>query len=347
MKKNNKLNVEEGGCSAKFSPNDLHDIISQIPSITNLDLLVGRENFDDAAIWKLNQEQSIVQTVDFFPALCEEPYSFGQIAAANAVSDVYAMGGKPIFALNIVMFPAEKNERCKLKEILRGGGDKLKEAGVVLAGGHTIKDEIPKYGLTVTGICHPEEIITNGNAKPGEVVILTKALGTGIALAGKKVDEISQKAYQDAIDSMSQLNNIVDVLHKYNIKCATDITGFGLIGHVLEVANASCVEVNLYSEKLPVLPEVYELIEIGCLPCALFKNLESFEDKVNFSENLDYNLKMLCYDAQTSGGILFTCKNEDVEKILTDLHKCKFLSVAVIGEIVESKEGKNARISVY
>ena len=335
MNDKTKLYVDEGGCSAKFSPNELQDIISIIPTLKKTDLLIGNDDFDDAAVWKINKEQAVVQTVDFFPALCEEPYYFGQIAAANSLSDIYAMGAEPKFALNIVMFPAEKEERFKLKEILRGGREKLKEAGVVLAGGHTIKDEVPKYGLTVTGICNPEKVLTNAKAKPGEKIILTKALGTGIILAGKKVDEISQNTYQTTIDSMCQLNNIVDVLNKYNVKCATDITGFGLAGHSMEIAEASNVKICLHSEKILMFPEVYNLINMGCLPCALFSNLECFESRVNYSKNVDYNLKMLCYDAQTSGGILFTCKNDVSNTLIDELHNSGFTESVVIGEIEE------------
>ncbi|MCF7791505.1 MAG: selenide, water dikinase SelD [Victivallales bacterium] len=329
----NKLKVEEGGCSVKFSGRELKEIMRSLSSVGKAELLVGKDSFDDAVVWKTDKNNAIIQTVDFFPPLCEEPYFFGQIAAANAVSDIYAMGGTPLFALNIVMFPAEKNIRGLLSDILRGGNDKLNEAGIVLAGGHTIKDEAPKYGLTVTGNCHPEKIFTNSNAVPGEKLILTKALGTGIVLAGKKIGELSEKHYLNAIKSMSQLNNITQILRKHDVKCATDVTGFGLAGHCVEIADGSRVNVKINTDLLPLLKGVNKLLELGCMPCALFNNLESYEEKILFDENVDYSLKMLCSDAQTSGGILFTCKAEKAEFAVEDLHKIGFESSAVIGEI--------------
>lgn len=331
--------VEQGGCSAKIPAQLLDKILKEIPFSHSENLIVGNESHDDALVYKISDDVAIIQTTDFFPPVCSDPYEFGQIAAANSLSDIYAMGGKAITALNLVMFPSAKLDISILKEILLGGNDKVMESGAVLAGGHSIDDDPPKYGLAVTGIVHPDKIIANNSAKEGEVLILTKSIGTGAIIAGKRIDEVSAQQYQAAVDSMKQLSSKAsDIMQKYNIKCATDITGFSLLGHGLEMAASSNVSFDIYSEKVPLFDRAYELIDMGCIPGAAFRNLNYVEKNVCFSDKLDYNLKMLMLDAQTSGGLLISCKKDIADDIIKDLKLVGYLTTAVIGEVKKKSE---------
>lgn len=340
MKKFDLLStVEQGGCSAKIPAQLLDKILKEIPFSFSENLIVGNESHDDALVYKISDDVAIIQTTDFFPPVCSDPYEFGQIAAANCLSDIYAMGGKAITALNLVMFPSAKLDISILKEILLGGNDKIIESGAVLAGGHSIDDDPPKYGLAVTGIVHPDKIITNNSAKPGDVLILTKAIGTGAIIAGKRIDEVTDAQYQAAIDSMKQLSNKAsDIMQKFNIKCATDITGFSLLGHGLEMAASSKVSIDIYSDKVPLFDRAYELIDMGCIPGAAFRNLNYVEDNVCFDDKLDYNLKMLMLDAQTSGGLLISCKKDFVDDIINELISAGYSNANVIGEVRKKAE---------
>lgn len=331
--------VEQGGCSAKLPAQLLEDILKNIPYLKSENLLVGTENHDDALVWKINDEIAIIQTLDFFPPVCSDPYDFGQIAAANALSDVYAMGGKAITALNIVMFPSAKIDISILKEILKGGADKIIEAGAVLAGGHTIDDYPPKYGLAVTGIIHPDRIITNSKAKAGDVLILTKPLGTGAIIAGHRINEVSETDYRGAIKEMKLLNiNAAEIMQKYHIISATDVTGFSLLGHGLKMANASGVSFIIESCNVPVLRGAYDLVKLGCIPGAAFRNLSYIEGQVEFETGLDYNLKMLLLDPQTSGGLLMSCNKDIAKKVIADLIKAGYPNAVVIGRVNDKSE---------
>lgn len=331
--------VEYGGCSAKLPAQLLENILKDIPYLKSENLLVGTENHDDAMVWKINDEMAIIQTLDFFPPVCSDPYDYGQIAAANALSDVYAMGGEAITALNIVMFPSSKIEICILKEILKGGADKIIEAGVVLAGGHTIDDYPPKYGLAVTGIIHPNRIITNSKAKAGDVLILTKPLGTGAIIAGRRINEVSETDYIGTINEMKLLNkNAAGIMQMHNIISATDITGFSLLGHALKMANASGVSFIVDAINVPLLSGAYALIKRGCIPCAAFRNLLYIEGQVEFDSKFDYNLKMLLVDPQTSGGLLMCCNENISRKIITDLTNAGYSNASVIGHVTDKSE---------
>lgn len=331
--------VEQGGCSAKFPAQLLDKILKDIPNVSSENLILGCENNDDASAYKLSNDIAIIQSTDFFPPMCSDPYEFGQIAAANALSDIFAMGGKAITALNLVMFPSARIDIAVLKEILKGGTNKIIESGAVLAGGHTIEDYPPKYGLAVTGIIHPEKIISNDKARAGDVLILAKPIGTGVIIAGQKIDEVSKRDYQNALDTMKLLNkNASDIMQKYNIRCATDITGFSLTGHALEIAKASNVSLVIKGDGVPLLNGAYELIDMGCIPGAAFRNLNYVEEKVSFSNVLDYNIKMLLLDAQTSGGILMCCKPDEVSNIIHELKINGYTQAAVIGEVSEKKK---------
>jgi selenide, water dikinase len=337
--------VEQGGCSAKLPAQLLDTIVKGIPVLKKEQLLVGTDTHDDAAVWKVDEHTAIISTTDFFPPLCSDPYEFGQIAAANALSDVFAMGGVAIMALNQVMFPSSRIDISVLEEILLGGADKVAEAGAVLAGGHTIDDYPPKYGLAVTGIVHPDRIITNSSAVAGEVLILAKPVGTGAIVAGQRIGEVSAEHYQAALDGMKLLNrNGAEVMRAYGIRCATDITGFGLLGHVYEMAAGSSVTIRIRSKAVPLLEGAYALVDMGCIPGASFRNLRYVDPHVLFRDGVDYNLKMLLVDAQTSGGLLLSCPPDQASAIVRELQDCGYPSTAVIGEIEKTGDGHPAVI---
>ena len=325
--------VEYGGCSAKLPASELEKLLSDLPVFSDERLLVGSDTHDDASVWKINDETAIISTTDFFPPVCSDPYDFGQIAAANSLSDVYAMGGTAVTALNLVMFPSAGIPLQVLTEILRGGADKCIEAGAVLSGGHTIDDYPPKYGLAVTGTVDPDRIITNAAAKPGDILILTKALGTGVLAAGRRIGEADEDDFQSALASMKQLNKeAAEIMQEYGVACATDITGFSLLGHGLKLAKASNVRLEIQSRSLPVLGGAYDLLEYGCIPGAAFRNLSYVDSHVLFGAGLDYNLKMLAADAQTSGGILLCAPEQHVTEMLKKLRKY-YQNAAVVGSV--------------
>jgi len=330
--------VDQGGCSAKLPAGELKKALDGLPKITNENLLVDIETHDDGGVYKINDEYALIQTTDFFPPVCSDPYDFGQVAAANALSDVYAMGGQVITAMNLLMFPADQ-PLSALREILHGGQDKVAEAGGVVMGGHTITDDIPKFGLAVTGWVHPEKIVTNAAAKPGDILILTKPLGTGVIVSAWKNELIGEEIYRTAIDSMKQLNKDAStVMDEYNIRCATDVTGFGLVGHALKMAEGSGVSMQIVSKKVPAFNEVIDLIKMGVIPGATFRNKEFAEQDCDFDPGIDYNHKMLLFDAQTSGGILMCVPREKSGEIVEKLKYAGYPESIVIGEVLEQKD---------
>ncbi len=331
--------VEYGGCSAKISPKLLEDILKYLPLPTDPNLLVDIDTHDDAGVYRVNDSLALVLTTDFFPPVCSDPYEFGQISAANSISDVYAMGGDPVLALNIMMFPAAKLPVEAYAEILKGGYDKATEAGVRIIGGHTIDDFPPKYGLAVVGYIHPDKIITNAGARPGDSLILTKPVGTGIILAGHRLGLVSDNDLDEAKGLMKLLNkSAAEVMKKFNIKGATDVTGFGLAGHALKMARASKVSFNIRMKDVPLIGHSYNLIDEGCIPGASFRNLEYAEKDIDFASGLDYNLKMIAFDAQTSGGLLFSAPPDKVSEILETLRYAGLSGSKVIGNVSELKE---------
>lgn len=330
--------VTYGGCSAKISAQELSEALKDLPEQTDEHLLVDISTHDDAGIYRLDNKTALIQTTDFFPPVCSDPEMFGKIAAANALSDVYAMGGKALTALNIVCFPSKKIPLDVLSAILSGGQEKVSEAGAVIVGGHTIDDYPPKYGLAVTGIVHPEKLVTNAAARPGDVLCLTKALGTGIIIAGKRIDEVADAPYQAALFSMQQLNNGgAEVMQEFSVRCATDITGFSLLGHAAKMAVASGVTLKINSQRVPLLDGAYELAEMGCLPGACFRNQEFVQSSVTSFKSVDYNRQMCMFDAQTSGGLLM-CLPEatDTQALLQRLRGREFTHASIIGEVIPS-----------
>jgi len=328
--------VESGGCSAKISPKMLEEILKHLPLPHDPNILVDIDTHDDAGVYRVNDDLALVLTTDFFPPVCSDPYEFGQIAATNSISDIYAMGGTPVLALNIMMFPAAKLPMSAYSEILKGGYDTASEAGVRIIGGHTIDDSTPKYGLAVVGYIDPEKIITNAGAKPGDVLILTKPVGTGIILAGQKLGMAQEKDIPEALGFMKLLNRSgAEVMKNFNICGATDITGFGLAGHALKMAKASGVSIRLNMKKVPLIGSAYSLLEEGCIPGAAFRNLDYADKDTDCDANLDYNLKMAAFDAQTSGGLLMSVAPGSADMVLSGLHSCGLEHSAIIGEVIE------------
>jgi len=331
--------VEYGGCSSKVSPKLLEEILKYLPLPKDPNILVDIDTHDDAGVYRVNKELALVLTTDFFPPVCSDPYEFGQIAAANSISDVYAMGGDPVLALNIMMFPAAKLPMEAYTNILKGGFDKAAEAGVRIIGGHTIDDFPPKYGLAVVGYIHPDKIITNAGAVPGDSLILTKPLGTGVILAGQRLGMSSVSDINDTLCLMKLLNKSgAEVMKKYKIKGATDITGFGLACHALKMARASKVSIVINMKKVSYIGDSYTLIDEGCIPGASFRNLDYAEKDIDFASGLDYNLKMLAFDAQTSGGLLFSAPSDKAGNILDDLRSAGLQDSKVIGSVLMQKE---------
>lgn len=328
--------VENGGCSAKIPPKQLEEILKYLPLPFDKDILVDITTHDDAGVYRLNDELALVLTTDFFPPVCSDPYEFGQIAAANSISDIYAMGGNPVLALNIMMFPASKLPLEAYAEIIRGGFDKATEAGVRIIGGHTIDDSPPKYGLSVTGFVHPQKIISNAGAKPGDRLILTKPLGTGIILTGQRLGMSSEKDILEALRLMKLLNKSgAEVMIRHSIKAATDITGFGLIGHAMKIARASGVTLHLNMKSVPLIGSTYRLVDDGCIPGTAFSNLDYVESDVLFATDLDYNLKMIACDAQTSGGLLMCVGADFKDEVISGLISAGLTDTSEIGFVTE------------
>jgi selenide,water dikinase len=331
--------VEYGGCSSKVSPKLLEEILKYLPLPKDPNILVDIDTHDDAGVYRVNEDLALVLTTDFFPPVCSDPYEFGQIAAANSISDVYAMGGDPVLALNIMMFPAAKMPMEAYTNILKGGFDKATEAGVRIIGGHTIDDFPPKYGLAVVGYIHPDKIITNAGAAPGDSLILTKPLGIGVILAGQRLGMSSVRDINDALCQMKLLNKSgAEVMKKYKIRGATDVTGFGLAGHALKMARASKVSIAINMKHVSYIGDSYTLIDEGCIPGASFRNLDYAEKDIDFASDLDYNLKMLAFDAQTSGGLLFSASYDKAGFILDDLRSAGLQDSKVIGSVFMQKE---------
>ena len=303
-------------------------------------MLVGIETSDDAAVYQLTDSIALVQTVDFFTPIVNDAYIFGQIAAANALSDIYAMGGKPITALNIVSFWPKLGFEV-LEQILKGGRDKVEEAGAVIVGGHTVEDKEPKYGLAVTGLVHPQKIITNSAAKPGDQLVLTKALGTGILATALKGEEVREKDIADAINSATELNaGGCRAMQKVGIKACTDITGFGFLGHLSLMLEASKAGAEIYARKIPVWEKAVECAEMGLIPGGTGGNRDFLEGKVTFSAAIDEVIQDILFDPQTSGGLLISVPPDKLKPLLDALEQEKTPSSVVVGKITPGPAGQ-------
>lgn len=308
-----------------------------LPKFSSEALLVGFEASDDAAVYKLNKEQAIIQTLDFFTPIVDDPYDFGAIAATNALSDVYAMGGKPVLAMNIVGFP-NCLDYTILKEIMRGGADKVKEAGALLVGGHSIEDNEPKYGLSVMGIVAPEKVWRNSGAKPGDLLILTKPLGMGILTTALKESMLDDDVRVSITKVMTTLNKIpVDLIEAHDIlvNACTDVTGFGLLGHALEMANGSKVSLIIKASAVPMLNEAISLAEMGIIPGGTYKNMKHASPHVERLGDIDEAVMDVLYDPQTSGGLLLSIPHEDAYRLMKELSTHYTLQFSIIGKVIE------------
>src|SRR5699024_4959665 len=301
----------KGGCGCKIGPKELQEVLQNLStSIPNNNVLVGLDTSDDAGVYQLTEELAIVQTLDFFTPIVDNPYDFGQIAAANAISDVYAMGAKPITALNIVAFPIADLDKEILSDILKGAGDKLNEAGVSLVGGHSIEDNEPKFGLSVTGTVHPDSIRTNTGAKPGDQLILTKPIGVGIMTSSLKKNLLSEDEIKRVTKVMTTLNKTTaEIMQSYNIHASTDVTGFGLLGHSTGMAKGSHAGLKIESKQVPILPRVNELAEGGTIPAGTKNNYQHVAEDVTYPSSMNQVDKWILCDAVTSGGLLLAVDN--------------------------------------
>ncbi len=311
----------------------LAEALKSLPQSRHPDLIVGFNKADDAGVFRLSENLALVQTVDFFPPIVDDPYWFGQIAAANALSDVFAMGGKPITALNIVGFPASTMPLSILTDILRGGAEKVEEAGAVVVGGHSIKDKELKFGISVTGIVDPHKVVTNSGAKPGDVIFLTKPLGTGLITTGIKRGKVSDDLAMTAIRTMAALNRTAaELMVRHAAHAATDITGYGLLGHAYEMASGSNVSIRIDAQSLPLLPDVLQLAELGMIPGGANDNRKYLEPFVSIAESVDKNLEAVMYDPQTSGGLFIALPESHVSAFLADARGSGLLA-AQIGRV--------------
>lgn len=306
------------GCGAKVGAGVLAKLLDDIKVHSDPNLLVGFDKSDDASVYKVSEDLALVQTVDFFPPIADDPYTFGQIAATNALSDIYAMGGEAKLALNIMAVPKDMPKEA-VHEILRGGYDKVYEAGALITGGHSIYDDEPKYGLAVTGFVHPDKVLTNAGAKPGDVLFLTKPLGIGILTTAAKADLVEKPLMDKAFSLMTTLNKAArDVMVRYNVHACTDVTGFSLMGHLLEMMQGSDTEAFIDTKAIDIIPESLEFARMGILPEGMYRN-RTFAEAFVDAGDVELALTDCLFDPQTSGGLLIAVAPEDAEAMFEEL----------------------------
>lgn len=323
-----------------MGPGDLSAALAPLPRELDPRVLVGRETFDDAGVFRLSDDLALVQTVDFFAPIVDDPYRFGRVAAANALSDVYAMGGEPLTAMNIVGFPEKTLPLRVLTEILRGGQDAVHEAGARVVGGHTVTDEELKYGLAVTGQVHPDRILSNANARPGDVLVLTKAIGTGILATAGKRDALAAEHAEALYESMRRLNRDASrAAVALGVRCATDVTGFGLLGHARHVARASGVMIVIEHAAVPLLPGTREALAAGFVTGGAKRNARWLDEDTDWNDSGDDVRSLLC-DPQTSGGLLVALRPEQVAEFLA-----RVPDAAVVGRVEAYDRGPHLRVA--
>lgn len=308
---------------------------------TNENVIVGLDRADDAGVYKISDELALIQTVDFFTPIVDDPYWFGQIAAANALSDVYAMGGTPKTAMNLVAFPVKEMDLSVLRQVIQGGLDKLTEAEVVLIGGHSIEDKELKYGLSVTGFVHPSRVLTKKDLRPGDRLVLTKPLGTGIVNTAMKAGMASAELTDRVTRLMAALNRAAaGIISKYNISACTDVTGFGLLGHLAEMVLGSGTSAKIYSDRVPVMAEALEFAAMGLIPAGAYKNREFRESMITFAGAVGRSRQDVLVDPQTSGGLLIGVSAQQAEALVAALKNAGIEDAAQIGEILKGPEEK-------
>ncbi len=329
------------GCAAKLPPGELADALKGLDLPTDKNLLVGLDRPDDAGVYRITDDIAMIQTVDFFTQVVEDPYRFGMIAAANALSDIYAMGGVPRTALNIVAFPLGVMDLAVLRRILEGGIEKMKEAGVVLMGGHSIQDKELKYGLAVTGFIHPSRVLTKKSLCEGDRLILTKPIGTGIITTAMKADMVPEDISESAVNAMTRLNKAAaEAASEFTVHACTDITGFGLLGHLAEMVEGSGLGARIDTSKVPVFPGAVDFARMGLMPAAVHKNRDFRGWMVSFAPSAGRFLPYVCFDPQTSGGLLVSVAQEDADSLLTKIRQYGDNAAAIIGEVVRGPDEK-------
>lgn len=325
------------GCGAKVGAGTLARLLEGFQTHVDPRLIVGYDKSDDACVYVVDKNTALVQTTDFFPPIVDDPYLFGQIAAANALSDVYAMGGEPKLALNILCL-ADRMDKDTVQEILRGGYAKVYEAGAIIAGGHTIQGAEPIYGLAVTGFVRPDRVLTNAAARPGDALILTKPLGVGVLTTAAKADLVERPVLERLYAQMAALNKTArDIMVRYPIHSCTDVTGFALLGHSYEMAQGSGCSIRLDTAKIPYHPEAYEMAEMGFIPAGAYRNREYAGPGVKTGPGVTRAMEDICYDPQTSGGLLMALPREAAEPCLAELREA-IPQAAVIGSVTDRRE---------
>jgi selenide,water dikinase len=332
--------VEKAGCASKIDQAFLKQVLNNLPAVDDPRVIVGVPAGDDAGVYDMGDCKALVQTVDVFTPSVDNPYTFGQVAAANSVSDIYAMGGTPITAVSILGFPVRKIPDEAMNEILSGGIDKMNEAGVAIIGGHSINDSEIKAGFAVTGTIDKVKIITNAAAKPGDVLILTKPLGTGIVAFAAQIGRADSASVDAATESMITLNKkAAELMIKYGAHACTDVTGFSLCGHLAEMALSSGVDVDVIWDDIPLFPSVLKYAAAGILPGAIERNKESCSSRIVASDALPQEMVDICYDAQTSGGLLIAIAEKNADKFLKALHQSGISAAVIIGKVTEKGSG--------
>ena len=323
-----------------MGPGDLNKAICDLPQMSDPKLVRGLASPDDAGVYKLTDGLAIIQTIDFFTPIVDDPYTFGQIAAANALSDIYAMGGKPLTAMNVVCFPTKSLDIAVLKDILKGGVDKILEAGALLVGGHTIDDKELKYGLSVTGTVHPKRLVTNSGAKVGDKLILTKPLGTGIVSTAVKAKVADEETAARVAKCMATLNRKAsELMQEVRVHACTDITGFGLLGHTVQLAQNSRIGISISSALVPLLPQAEEFAKREFYPGGSRRNREFYSPCVKISKEVPTHLQGILFDAQTSGGLLICLAPRKAELLLNKLQQAGVEDAVIIGEVVSEPRG--------
>lgn len=334
-----------GGCGCKIAPGVLSELLRGVPALpAPTELLVGRETSDDAAVYRLDDRQAIVATTDFFMPIVDDPFDFGRIAATNALSDLYAMGARPLFALAIVGMPINTLPQDTIRGILQGGERACADAGIVVAGGHSIDSVEPIYGLAAIGVLDPQRLKRNADARAGDVLVLGKPLGVGVYSSALKKEVLDAEGYRQMIASTTRLNSVgVPLAALDGVHAMTDVTGFGLLGHLLEVCRASGVAAEVDSAQVPLLPQALELLQRGCVTGASARNWASYGAEVRFAERLAGHWQPLLTDPQTSGGLLVSCAPEAVNAVLACFHDAGFGQAAVVGRLGEGAPGVSVR----
>ena len=320
-----------------MAPGALAQVLSEIPNLPNPNLLIGYDTADDACVYKVNDQTALISTVDFFPPMVDDPFLFGQIAAANAISDAYAMGGTPTLAMNLLCWP-----NClgvdMAGEVLKGGADKAREAGITIAGGHTIVDDEPKFGMCVMGFVDPQKILANSAAKPGDALVATKRIGSGVMNTAVKGGLVDQADMNDLYQEMAQLNKYAAEVGQYfDVHACTDITGFGLAGHLCEMAEGAEVTAYLRYSDVPLVPDADEFARMGIIPAGTYRNQDYFSNRVKWDASLPTEVADLMFDPQSSGGLMFAVAPEDAE-MLVDALRAQGLTAAHVGDFHQKED---------